>query len=172
MTEVRVATTLADVRAVAADAPPEARLPVEVRLAVDDPFVACRRARTGTGGASLETTGGQSGWSYFGADPVERLIVGPAAIAPDDGSPTLPVLDGPLAGETLDRGDCDLPYPCGEIGWLSRDVARKLEALQERTVDEWSGRRPVGDETPSPSAGDERSSADDTSSACDGGERT
>ena len=136
MTEPRVETALAEVRAAAADAPAGARLPVEVRLVVDDPFDAYRRARTAPGGAYLETTGGQSGWSYFGVDPVERLTVGPRAVALDDGSPTLAALDGLLAGETLARGDCDVPYPCGAIGWLSYDVARELEALPETAVDD------------------------------------
>ena len=62
-------------RAVAAAAPDGARVPVELRVAVDDPFAAYRRARDGPGGVFYETTGGQSGWGYFGVDPAERLTV-------------------------------------------------------------------------------------------------
>jgi anthranilate synthase component 1 len=125
-------------REVAAAAPAGARVPVERRVAVDDPFAAYRRARDGPGGFCYETTGGQSGWGYFGVDPVERLTVsGEAATATgevDTGdyrrpSPTLAALEGRLDGETLARGGCEVPYPCGAFGWLSYDVARELETF-------------------------------------------
>ncbi|MYL66246.1 anthranilate synthase component I family protein [Halorubrum distributum] len=70
-------------RAVAAVAPDGARVPVELRVAVDDPFAAYRRARDGPGGVFYETTGGQSGWGYFGVDPVERLTVSGEAVVAD-----------------------------------------------------------------------------------------
>jgi len=135
-------------RAVAAAAPAGARVPVEVRVDVDDPFAADRRARDGPGGIFYETTGGQSGWGYFGVDPVERLTVSADAVVAkaarsaagvsdtDDTndvgdyrrpSPSLAALEGLLDGEELARGDCDVPYPCGVFGWLSYDVARELE---------------------------------------------
>ncbi len=130
-------------RRLATDAPAGARVPVELRAVVSDPFDAYRRARDGPGGFFLETTGGQSGWGYFGTSPVERLQVSPDAVSfdtdpdsdPDsDGtrpyarpSPTLDALAGLLDAETLVRGDCDVPYPCGAFGWLSYDVARELE---------------------------------------------
>ena len=177
-----------------------ARVPIEVRLAVADPFRAYRRARDGPGGAFLETTGGQPGWGYFGVDPVERVTVWPDAtvwrhegdsVRADKGhdegddvgddvgddedrssaadaegpgdpeatdrsasaagtadttgapaadiagdSPTLAALAGRLDGDELVRGDCEVPYPCGAIGWLSYDVARELEDLPETTVDD------------------------------------
>ncbi|WP_144799547.1 anthranilate synthase component I family protein [Halorubrum depositum] len=144
-------------REVAAAAPAGTRVPVERRVAVDDPFAAYRRARDGPGGFCYETTGGQSGWGYFGVDPVERLTVsGEAVVAAggdEDGaslggasdgsdaggrsptgdyrrpSPTLAALQGLLDGERLARGDCDVPYPCGAFGWLSYDVARELESF-------------------------------------------
>ncbi|MDQ2049253.1 aminodeoxychorismate synthase, component I [Natronolimnohabitans sp. A-GB9] len=119
--------------------PAESRLPVEVRVTVDDPFSAYRRARLpeSTGNVYLETTGGQPGWGYFGVDPVDRLTVSPDAVSQTaSGSPTLEALEGLLAGETLVRADCDVPYPCGAIGWLSYDVARELEALPESAVDD------------------------------------
>ncbi|WP_312909069.1 aminodeoxychorismate synthase, component I [Natronosalvus caseinilyticus] len=145
------------------------RLPVEVAVTVNDPFLAYRRARRESApGAFLETTGGQSGWGYFGVDPVKRLIVGPdAAVLRDRSSsgserldspetveepvtraasqsksqsqsqsPTLAALEGLLEGTSLVRGDCDVPYPCGVVGWLSYDVARELEDLPGSAVDD------------------------------------
>ncbi len=158
----RVHTDRERFRAVAAGAPPGARVPVECRVVVDDPFAAYRRARDGPGGFFYETTGGQPGWGFFGVEPSERLTVSAEAVvmqgergdtkAPSDthrasdgstregftpeGSttgdyrretPTLSALDGLLADETLVRGDCGVPYPCGVFGWLSYDVARELE---------------------------------------------
>ncbi|WP_436907375.1 aminodeoxychorismate synthase, component I [Halosimplex marinum] len=117
----------------AADAPAGARVPVEVRVSVTDPFDAYRRARDGPGGFHLETTGGQSGWGYFGVDPVDRLTVSAddAAGAPAGESPSIGALVDRLAAESLVRGDCDVPYPCGAVGWLSYDVARELEDLPD-----------------------------------------
>ena len=112
---------------VAAGAPAGARVPVEVRMRVDDPFLAYRRARTDKGGAYLATTGGQPGWGYFGVDPVDFLEVGPTA------GDSLARLTAWLAEEELHRGDCDVPYPCGAIGWLSYDIARELETLPDST---------------------------------------
>ena len=139
-------------REVAAAAPAGARVPVERRVAVGDPFAAYRRARDGPGGFCYETTGGQPGWGYFGVDPAERLTVAGRAVVADgdegepaaDGadaagrpptgdyrrpSPTLAALQGLLDGEALARGDCEVPYPCGAFGWLSYDVARELESF-------------------------------------------
>jgi len=123
--------------ALARSAPDGARLPVEVRLPVTDPFRAYRRARS-DGGVYLGTTGGQSGWGYFATDPVERLTITDRACTrdPDDGAPSLSALAGLLDGETLVRGDCDVPYPCGAVGWLSYDIARELEDLPENAVDD------------------------------------
>ena len=80
-------TTRADFAETAADSPAGARIPVEARVSVEDPFLAYRRARSGPGGVYLETTGGQSGWGYFATDPVSRLQVGPTATPVDDGAP-------------------------------------------------------------------------------------
>jgi anthranilate synthase component 1 len=120
-----VVTTAKAFTAAAQRGEPGGRVPVEVRVTVADPFLAYRRARDGPGGAYLATTGGQSGWGYFGVDPVDTLSVDPG-----DG-PSLAALTSFLAGESLSRGDCDVPYPCGAIGWLSYDIARELEALPE-----------------------------------------
>jgi anthranilate synthase component 1 len=103
------------------------RVPVEVRVTVEDPFEAYRRVRDGPG-AYLATTGGQSGWGYFGVDPVEMLSVGP-----EDGS-ALAAISSFLADKRLARGDCSVPYPCGAIGWLSYDIARELEALPDNAT--------------------------------------
>ncbi|WP_265110306.1 anthranilate synthase component I family protein [Halosolutus halophilus] len=114
------------------------RVPIEVQVTVSDPFLAYRRARSDGGGVFLETTGGQSGWGYAGVDPVDRLTVGPTAVSRTGGdeSPTLAALEGLLDGNRLARGDCDVPFPCGAVGWLSYDVARELEILPESAVDD------------------------------------
>jgi anthranilate synthase component 1 len=123
-------------RETAREAPPGARVPVEVRIDVEDPFLAYRRARTSGGGAYLETTGGQEGWGYLAVDPVEWLTVGPEAVSREGQSATLDSLAGLLDGETLVRGDCGVPYPCGVVGWLSYDVARELESLPGTAADD------------------------------------
>jgi anthranilate synthase component 1 len=145
-----VVTDRATFRSVAADAPPGARVPVEVHTEVADPFEAYRKARNGPGGVFLETTGGQSGWGYFATEPVDRLTVTPSAVVADPDStaatnamgdyqrdtPTLAALDGLLSAETLVRGPCSVPYPCGAFGWLSYDIARELEDLPGEAVDD------------------------------------
>ncbi len=134
---MRVVTDRAAFREAAAAAPPDARVPVELRVEVADPFEAYRRARSGDGDdVFLETTGGQSGWGYFATDAVERVTVSPDADSRGEGSPSLDALAGLLDGERLHRGDCDVPYPCGAFGWLSYDVARELEDLPATTDDD------------------------------------
>ncbi|GAB7010251.1 anthranilate synthase component I family protein [Halorubrum trueperi] len=119
-------------------APSGARVPVELRVAVSDPFAAYRRARDQpSDGVYLETTGGQAGWGYFAVDPVERVQVGPDAVPRGSDSPSIDEIDALLDRETLVRGECDVPYPCGAFGWLSYDIARELEELPDTT-------RPVG----------------------------
>ncbi|QSG05645.1 aminodeoxychorismate synthase, component I [Halapricum desulfuricans] len=98
------------------------RVPVEATVEVDDPFEAYRRARDGDGSVYLETSGGRSGWGYFGVDPVELVETWP-------GEETLATLESVVGGESLLRGDCEIPYPCGAIGWLSYDIAREVESL-------------------------------------------
>ena len=122
--EPEVVTTRAGFGRAVADAEPGVRVPVEVRVTVSDPFLAYRRARGSAPGAYLETTGGQAGWGYFGVDPTAVHTAGVDTSA-------LATLDGHLAGEQLRRGGCDVPYPCGLVGWLSYDVARELEDLPE-----------------------------------------
>ena len=111
----------------ARDAPPGARVPVEVRATVADPFDAYRRARDGPGGVYLDTTGGQSGWGYFATAPADFVEA-------DPGDAALDALAAVLDGERLARGECDVPYPCGAIGWLSYDVARELESMPDSAV--------------------------------------
>ena len=136
VTDPAVTTDRESFRRTAASAPEGVRIPVEVRVRVPDPFAAYRRARRGDGGdAYLATTGGQSGWSYFGVDPVDRLTVSADAASRED-SPSLAALEGFLDAGTLHRGDCDVPYPCGVVGWLSYDVARELEDLPASAEDD------------------------------------
>lgn len=137
MSEPSVVTTRDAYRDLARDAARGARIPVEARVRVDDPFSAYRRARRRSGGCFLETTGGQRGWGYFAVDPDSLLQVRPDAVALGDGpGATLSALSGLLAGETLVRGDCDVPYPCGAFGWLSYDTVRELETLPMETRDD------------------------------------
>ena len=135
MTTPTVVTDGTTFRSVADGVRPGTRVPVEVRVTVEDPFTAYRRARPADGTSDdgavgeapesiyLETTGGQSGWGYFGVDPIDWVTV-----APDEGD-ALGTLADRLAAESLARGDCNVPYPCGAVGWLSYDLARELETL-------------------------------------------
>lgn len=110
---------------------PGVRVPVEVRISVEDPFVAYRCARTSDDdGVYLETTGGQDGWGYFAVEPIDRVTVGPEETG------ALETLVDRLEEETLLRGACDVPYPCGAFGWLSYDIVRELESIPESTADE------------------------------------
>ena len=118
-----VVTTRDEFAALAVDCSPGDRVPVEARLTVSDPFDAYRRARHDEGGAYLETSGGQSGWGYFGVDPATTHTVDPG----DDSA--LDQLTALVDDTDLNRGDCSVPYPCGVIGWLSYDLARTLETL-------------------------------------------
>jgi anthranilate synthase component 1 len=127
---VRVVTDRAAFRRTASAADAGARVPVEVRHRVADPFGAYRRARNDDPAVYLETTGGQSGWGYFATDPIDFVTTERV------GDGALDTLDGVLRGETLARGGCSVPYPCGAIGWLSYDVARELEDLPATTVDD------------------------------------
>ncbi|MFC7128971.1 aminodeoxychorismate synthase, component I [Haloferax chudinovii] len=141
MTAPTVVTDRDDFRATAAVAPAGARVPVEVRVAVSDPFDAYRRARRDSGGFFYETTGGQPGWGAFGVDPAERLTADDPTDDDwgdpgDDAAPSLAALESLADSETLARGDCDVPYPCGLFGWLSYDAARELESLPEHTTDD------------------------------------
>jgi anthranilate synthase component 1 len=145
MNELTVVTAGESFVETAERAPPGARVPVEVRVTVSDPFEAYRRARDPErDGVYLETTGGQSGWGYFAVDPIERVQVNPSATARDDESPSIAAIDALLERERLVRGECTVPYPCGAFGWLSYDIARELEDLPETTVAEGLPRLQLG----------------------------
>jgi anthranilate synthase component 1 len=135
---VRVVTDQEAFRTVAANTSTGTRIPVELRVTVEDPFDAYRRARPADKQycVYLETTGGQPGWGYFAITPVRRLQVGPDVEPLDTESTSLGELRTLLDGESLARGACETPYPCGAFGWLSYDVARELEALPEQAVDD------------------------------------
>jgi anthranilate synthase component 1 len=134
---MRVHTDRRRFRATARAAAVDARVPVEIRTRVADPFEAYRRARRGDGGdIFLETTGGQPGWGYFATDPIERITVSADAVSRGGTSPSLETIDAALASETLARGGCETPYPCGVFGWLSYDIARELESIPNGTVDD------------------------------------
>ena len=121
----------------ALDALPHARVPVEFEVTGIEPFDAYRRARSDDPSVFLETTGGQSGWGYFGVDPVELITARQPAETLDRGaSPSLAGLAARLEDETLVRGDCAIPVPCGLFGWLSYDLVRELESLPGGAVDD------------------------------------
>ncbi|MCO8246181.1 aminodeoxychorismate synthase, component I [Haladaptatus sp. AB643] len=128
-------TSRAAFRETARTAPRAARIPVEVRVSVTDPFRAYRRARDGTGGFYCATTGGQSGWGYFGVEPASILQIDSTGESDADGS-SLDIVETVLADETLVRGDCEVPYPCGLFGWLSYDLVRELESLPSEATDD------------------------------------
>ena len=134
---MRVLTDRQAFRSTARSAAVDARIPVELRMRVADPFEAYRRARRGNGGdIFFETTGGQSGWGYFATDPTERIAVSADAVAHERDSPTLETIDAAVSAETLERGGCETPYPCGVFGWLSYGVARELESIPDGTTDD------------------------------------
>jgi anthranilate synthase component 1 len=122
-----VATDLETFRATAQRTPANARIPVEVRVRAD-PFEAYRRVRDSSPSAYLETGGGQPGWGYFAVDPFDYFRVDP-----DDDS-ALSALAARLGGESLVRSGCNVPYPCGAIGWLSYDIVRELEELPDSAI--------------------------------------
>ena len=132
MNKTDVVTTEAAFRQTARGVADGTRIPVEVRVGVDDPFDAYRRARRGGSRWNfyLETTGGQPGWGYFGIDPDDQLEI------TSDETPTLTALANQLDEERLVRGSCDVPYPCGAVGWLSYDIARELEELPTTATDD------------------------------------
>jgi anthranilate synthase component 1 len=170
MDSYRVVTDATAFRKTTRRASAGARVPVEVRVDVTDPWIAYRRARPSDGAWNvfLETTGGGAAgddapgdgavggadapgatsddWGVFAIDPVERFTARPDAVCVDDDagdavrpgrrSPSLRALEGMLAGTSLARGDCDVPYPCGAFGWLSYDLARELEDLPADAVDD------------------------------------
>ncbi|KTG22585.1 aminodeoxychorismate synthase, component I [Haloferax profundi] len=117
----------------------DVRIPIEVRISVEDPFKAYRRARSSDShGFYLETTGGQSGWGYFGVDPTDQIEVRPDATTGESGTPSIDTIDNLVNSEQLIRGNCSVPYPCGGFGWLSYDIARELEQIPESTIDDRS----------------------------------
>ncbi|MFD1641218.1 aminodeoxychorismate synthase, component I [Halohasta litorea] len=133
MSEIQIVTDVESFIETAESAPHGARIPVELRLTVSDPFEAYRRARTAeTSGCYLETTGGQTGWGYFAVDPVDQLQVDAESVQEGDRS-SLAAIDELLDRQQLVRGECDVPYPCGAFGWLSYDIARELEDIPSTT---------------------------------------
>jgi len=133
MARPKTETTRAAFLEATAAAPADARVPVVVSLRAD-PFEAYRRARGSVPSFFFETGGGRPGWGYFGVEPDQFTAVG-AGPAIDDG-PALPALRALLADQTLARGSCEVPYPGGYFGWLSYDLARTLESLPERALDD------------------------------------
>ena len=75
--------------------------------------------------------------------PVDvRLTVDPidfVECSPDEDSPD--TLAATVDSETLHRGDCDMPYPCDAIGWLSYDIARAFETLPDSVERDRDGQR-------------------------------
>jgi anthranilate synthase component 1 len=127
MERVRAATDPGEFRTTAVDAPPGTRIPVVVEFDAD-PWRAYRCARGGDPSVFFETSGGSSGWSYFGVEPDRLFEV--------DGPGAFDAIREALSGEALERGDCEVPYPGGLFGWLSYDAVREVEALPDDTVDD------------------------------------
>lgn len=136
MSQPTIVTDRESFLATAESAPPEARVPIEVRITVPDPFTAYRRARDESDGFYLETTGGQSGWGYFGISPVEQIQVPHDAVSENKKCPSIAAIGDVLDREQLVRGECSVPYPCGAFGWLSYDAARELEEIPDTTAND------------------------------------
>ncbi len=137
MSGPEIETDLVTFRAVADDASPGSRVPIQTRVSVEDPFAAYRRARGDDVGILLETTGGQKGWGYFAVEPEEVLSArSPATSLVEPESPSLAALAGRLEAEELARGPCEVPFPCGLFGWISYDLARELETLPNSTAND------------------------------------
>jgi hypothetical protein len=177
-----VRTDRASFRASAQDAPPSARIPIEVRVLVDDPFDAYRRVRGGgwaadtdagrdgtetgdetddrsqygngsggaehgsddgteTGGFYLATTGGQSGWGYFGVDPTAHIEVTDADVREGTSSladaieavfpgGTITGAPKPRTMEIIDELESTRRGPCtGSIGIFRFDERATLNIL-------------------------------------------
>ncbi|AXG07983.1 aminodeoxychorismate synthase, component I [Haloplanus rubicundus] len=124
--DATVETSLDTFRDAAAGAAPGTRVPVVVRLGAE-PFEAYRRARGDAPSVFFETSGGQPGWGYFGVDP-------DAVHEVEEG--VLDTITDLVAGESLARGDCEVPYPGGFFGWLSYDTVREIEDLPSSAVDD------------------------------------
>ena len=122
-----VATDRSAFLTAAEDAGTDARIPVVVRLSAD-PFDAYRRARGDEASVFFETSGGQPGWGYFG--------VAPDAVHEVEGDGVLETITDLVDGESLVRGDCEVPYPGGFFGWLSYDTVREIESLPSTTADD------------------------------------
>jgi len=125
----RVVTGRSAFVAAARDAPAAARVPVEVRVAVSDPFEAYQRARGDAPSFFYETGGGREGWGYFGVEPAAVTTLGPD----EDGA--FDAIDD-LVGESLVRAGCDVPYPGGHFGYLSYDAVREIEDVPASTTDD------------------------------------
>lgn len=144
-TKCRVETTQSAYLETADGETASTRIPIEVRTTVEDPFRAFQRVREDTTeSVLLETSGGNSGWCYAAVNPIERLQVNEDAEQLDsavrnssnqiaNGSHSLEALDAVLQKESLRRGECEVPYPCGVFGWLSYDIAREIESLPDET---------------------------------------
>ncbi len=117
-------TDRAAFRETAADAP-DARVPVVATVRAE-PFGAYRRARGDEPAFFFETSGGPTGWGYFGVEPDSFHESGEA----------FDTLETVLDGESLARGGCEIPYPGGLFGWLSYDAVRELEALPDSAARE------------------------------------
>jgi len=121
-----VDTALDAFRAAAAGAAAGTRVPVVVSLDAA-PFEAYRRARGDAPSMFFETSGGQPGWGYFGVDP---------DVVHDVDQGVLDTITALVDGESLARGDCEIPYPGGFFGWLSYDTVREIEDVPATTVDD------------------------------------
>ncbi len=106
------------------------RVVLEATATVTDPWLAFRRARSGTWNVCFETRGPHGGWNGFGVNPTDTLVIGP-----DDRS-TPSSLAGLADVVTLDgavHGDAEGAIPGGWFGWISYDIAREFESIPETT---------------------------------------
>ncbi len=127
--KIEVYTDKSDYLSIAATSPPHSRIPIEVRVIVDDPFEAYINSREGSPSFYLETTGSPPGWGYFGIKPSKFLEITPDPLTPPS---SLSQLYDFISKEHLIRNGCETPYPCGVFGWLSYELSREIENIPDR----------------------------------------
>ncbi len=124
--QIEVKTDQNDYLSTAEISPPYSRIPVEIRVVVEDPFESYVNSKDGSPSFFLETTGATSGWGYFGINPSTFLEIDQSSL---NTSSTLSQLHDLISKERLIRNKCEVPYPCAAVGWLSYALSHEIEQI-------------------------------------------